>query len=96
MKQSVSARKEMLIARLSKPFVIKRGKGKVLHFFSLMNVERSFYFSLNIEITNTLYESHRHSKKNGIHLNRLLRNENPCQTEFIHIGELHTKKSHRI
>lgn len=44
-------------------------------------------------MTNTLYESHRHSKKkNDIYLNKLLRRENPCQTEFIHIGELHTKK----
>lgn len=87
----------MLIARLSKPFVIKGGKGKVLQVFSLMRVETSFYFPLNIEMTNTLYESHRHSKKkNGINLNRLLRHENPCQTEFIHIGELHTKKSWNI
>lgn len=58
-----------------------------------MRVESSFYFSLNIEITNTLYESHRYSKKkNSINLNRLLRHENPCQTEFIHTEELHTKK----
>lgn len=43
-------------------------------------------------MTNSLYESHRHSKKNAIYLNKLLRHENPCQTEFILIEELHTKK----
>lgn len=59
-----------------------------------MRVESSFDFSLNIEITNTLYESHRYlKKKNSINLNRLLRHENPCQTEFIHTGGLHAKRS---
>lgn len=63
LEQFVSANKEMLMARLTKPHIIKGNKGKALGFF----------LSLSTEMANTWYELHRYLKKqNGIKLNSVL------------------------
>lgn len=70
------------MSRLSQPHIIKGGKEEVLHIF--FNERRKLFFfllTLTTEITNTWYDSHRHSnKQNGIKLNRVHWNEIPFQT----------------
>lgn len=81
------------MSRLSQPHIIKGGKEEVLHIF--FNERRKLFFfllTLTTEITNTWYDSHRHSnKQNGIKLNRVHWNEIPFQTEFLSVWELNAK-----